>query len=97
MRMHVLNTQRGIINVETKEQAQRMICATAMVMESTIEDLRNNETIQGLAEAFNIKTDKIIMTPNDNHMDFSHTFSFDIDEFIESNKDLPTHDIELPF
>lgn len=74
---YTLEVETGTRTITTKEEAKRIICATAIRFCSTKEELRNDEKIQDLAKAFDINTEKIIMTPTTNPYDFPFSFSFD--------------------
>lgn len=76
MTAFTISTETGTRIITSKDDAQRVICATAMVLCSTKEELKYDENLQGLARMFDIDTDEIILTPTTHWMDYPNTYSF---------------------
>ena len=64
-----IKTESKTVEVETKEKAIDMICTTAFSMQLTIEELKEFDEVQRLANHFDINTDEIVITHNDNERD----------------------------
>ncbi|MHC8516830.1 hypothetical protein [Sporosarcina sp. ITBMC105] len=52
-------TESRDVEVSSRQQAIRMICATAYALQLTIEELREHDEIQRLAQHYGINTDDI--------------------------------------
>lgn len=71
-----VRVETGTVEVVTKERAVELICATAMTLSATSEDLKASEGIQRVANFFGIDTDDIVVELSKNEEELKYGYPY---------------------